>query len=50
MEIARILESPKNIKRKLLLLLTYGAGLRVSEVVSLKVQDFDFEELTCSYQ
>ncbi|MCA9364824.1 MAG: tyrosine-type recombinase/integrase [Candidatus Moranbacteria bacterium] len=44
-EINRILESLKNAKHKLLLSLAYGAGLRVSEVVSLKVQDFDFEEL-----
>jgi site-specific recombinase XerD len=26
--------------------LAYGSGLRVSEVVALKVQDLDFEELT----
>jgi integrase len=29
-----------------LLPLAYGAGLRVSEAVSLNVQDLDFEELT----
>jgi site-specific recombinase XerD len=45
-EVNRVLESPKNAKHKLLLALAYGAGLRVSEVVSLKVQDLDFEELT----
>lgn len=45
-EINRILESPKNTKHRLLLSLAYGAGLRVSEVASLKVQDLDFEELT----
>lgn len=45
-EVGRILESPKNAKHKLLLSLAYGSGLRVSEVVSLKVQDLDFEELT----
>jgi len=44
-EISRILESPKNAKHKLLLSLAYGAGLRVSEVIALKVQDLDFEEL-----
>ncbi|PIP60442.1 hypothetical protein COX00_03055 [Candidatus Uhrbacteria bacterium CG22_combo_CG10-13_8_21_14_all_47_17] len=33
-------------KHKLLLSLSYGAGLRVSEVISLKVQDLDLEELT----
>jgi site-specific recombinase XerD len=45
-EVENILKTPKNAKHKLLLSLAYGAGLRVSEVVSLKVQDLDFEELT----
>lgn len=45
-EVNRILESTKNAKHRLLLSLAYGAGLRVSEVVSLKVQDLDVEELT----
>jgi integrase/recombinase XerD len=45
-EIKKILESLKNTKYKLLLSLAYGAGLRVSEIISLKVQDLDFEELT----
>ena len=45
-EVKRILETPSNQKHKLLLSLSYGAGLRVSEVISLKVQDLDFDELT----
>lgn len=45
-EVMKILEFPKNTKHKLLLSLAYGAGLRVSEVIGLKVQDLDFEELT----
>jgi len=45
-EVNRILVSTKNAKHKLLLSLAYGAGLRVSEIVFLKVQDLDFEELT----
>ena len=45
-EIARILKVVKNTKHKLLLSISYGAGLRVSEVIVLKVQDLDFEELT----
>lgn len=45
-EVGRILESFKNAKHKLMVSLAYGSGLRVSEVISLKVQDLDFEELT----
>jgi len=36
----------KNPKHQLLLSLAYGAGLRVSEAISLKVQDLDLDELT----
>lgn len=45
-EITRIIEVTTNIKHKLILALAYGAGLRVSEVIGLKVEDFDFAELT----
>lgn len=45
-EIYRMLEGTKNIKHRLMLALAYGAGLRVSEVVALKVQDLDFGEMT----
>lgn len=45
-EIGKIIESLKNPKHKLLLSLAYGSGMRVSEVIALKIQDFDFEELT----
>lgn len=45
-EIRKIIESSKNPKHKLLLSLAYGAGLRVGEAISLKVQDLDFCELT----
>lgn len=45
-EIKRVLQSTKNTKHRLLLSLSYGAGLRVSEVVSLKVRDIDLDELT----
>ncbi len=41
-EMVRLLSVIKNPKHKLLVFLTYGAGFRVSEVVSLKVHDFDF--------
>jgi len=45
-EIKKLLENVKNIKHKLLLSLSYGAGLRVSEVVNLKIKDIDFIGLT----
>lgn len=45
-EILKIIEATKNIKHKLILSLAYGAGLRVSEVVNLKVSDINFAEMT----
>lgn len=45
-EILKIIASIKNRKHRLMVALTYGAGLRVSEVVSLKIQDLDLQNLT----
>lgn len=45
-EVNKILRSLKNSKHKLILSLAYGAGLRVSEIVTLKVRDLNLEELT----
>ncbi len=45
-DINKILELTKNLKHRLILALTYSAGLRVSEVVSLKIQDIDLTSLT----
>ena len=45
-EIKKIISSIKNIKHKLLISLSYGAGLRVSEIINLKIQDLDINELT----
>lgn len=42
-EISALLHAVKNPKHKLLLALAYGGGFRVSEVVKLKVNDFDWE-------
>ena len=42
-EMRRILQCCSNPKHRMLLELTYGCGLRVSEVVSLKVRDIDGE-------
>lgn len=40
-EVSRILSVVSNIKHKAILMLVYSAGLRVSEVVKLKVEDID---------
>lgn len=45
-EVERILEQTKNPKHRLMLGLAYGAGLRVSEMVNLRVRDIDTGELT----
>jgi len=42
-EIVRLLMAITNPKHRLLIGLAYGAGLRVSEVVSLQVGDLDFD-------
>lgn len=42
-EMSRFLSVLANIKHKLILILTYGSGFRVSEVVNLKVKDLDFQ-------
>ena len=44
-EIERILRAVKNKKHYLLLALSYGAGLRVSEAINLRVGDIDLDEL-----
>lgn len=45
-EIARILDGIQNGKHRLLLAVAYGAGLRVGEVVRLRVRDIALETLT----
>lgn len=44
-EIQRIIAAPHNLKHRVLLAVAYGAGLRVSEVVGLKVFDVDLDAL-----
>ncbi len=46
MEIKNLIDSTKNYKYKLIFALTYGAGLRLSEVTNLKIQDLNFAELS----
>ena len=42
-DLQKLFDSCGNQKHKLLLMLAYGSGLRISEVRTLKVQDIDFE-------
>ncbi len=45
-EVEKIILQIENPKHKLMVSLGYAAGLRVSEVVDLKIKDIDLEELT----
>jgi integrase/recombinase XerD len=40
-EVERILKSPRNVKHRAFLMLTYSSGLRISEVCNLKISDID---------
>jgi integrase len=42
-EVKALLDAPQNVKHRAMLTAMYGAGLRVSEVASLKVSDLDRE-------
>lgn len=43
-EVRKMIESTSNIKHKLIIKILYGCGLRVSELVNLKISDLNFEE------
>lgn len=43
-EIKKMINSTNNIKHRLIIKLLYGCGLRVSEIISLKKEDINFEE------
>ncbi|MBU1088753.1 tyrosine-type recombinase/integrase, partial [Patescibacteria group bacterium] len=45
-EVRKIIKVTKNAKHRLLIALSYGAGLRVSEIINLKVKDVQLGELT----
>lgn len=49
-EIKNIIDAIKNPKHKLIISLAYGAGLRISEVISLKVKDINLGELTIHFK
>lgn len=44
-EIKNIIYNTTNNKHRLMIALSYGSGLRVSEIVSLKIKDLNLEEL-----
>jgi len=44
-EVARVLTSLENLKHRALLMLVYASGLRVSEVVKLRVEDIDRDRM-----
>lgn len=43
-EVEILMESPDNLKDKLLLEMLYATGMRVSELINLKVESIDFDE------
>lgn len=45
-EIKKLLKATKNLKERLVLMLLYSSGLRVSELTKLKINDLDIEERT----
>jgi site-specific recombinase XerD len=45
-EIERLIAAPTQFKHRVLLMTTYAAGLRVSEVCALKVTDLDSQRMT----
>ena len=42
-ELRRLFAAPKNLKHKAILFIAYSAGLRVSEVINMRLQDIDRE-------
>jgi site-specific recombinase XerD len=42
-ELKKLFASPKSLKQKAILFIAYSAGLRVSEVINLRLQDIDRE-------
>jgi integrase/recombinase XerD len=49
-EAARLIAAVRNLKHQIALSVTYGAGLRASEVVGLKISDVDSQRMTLRIQ
>ena len=49
-EAARLIAGASNLKHQAAMSVAYGAGLRVSEIVSLKVSDIDSQRMTLRVQ
>lgn len=45
-EIQKIIDVTENIKHRIILKLCYGMGLRVSEIVKIKIEDIDSKKMT----
>lgn len=45
-EVTRLLAVTQNLKHRAMLAVMYGSGLRVSEVVKLRIEDINFDNLT----
>jgi len=44
-EISRVIKLVKNIKHKAIIMITYSSGLRLSEVLNLKIKDIDSKRM-----
>ena len=44
-EVVRLIAAARGLKQRVLLMTTYSAGLRVSELVNLKINDIDAERM-----
>ena len=45
-EVVRLIRAARGLKQRVLLMTAYSAGLRVSELVNLKITDIDAERMT----
>ncbi|MDT0556200.1 site-specific tyrosine recombinase/integron integrase [Patiriisocius hiemis] len=44
-EVLSLLQTTKNLKHRVVIAMLYGSGLRVGELISLELKDFDFKRL-----